>query len=207
MDRHPSTAVLNWPTDLDSLATALHVKTGSPALRHAGAARRARGGQALHQLLVPFMPLLPTLPAPQRDAMMIAFGLKEGPPPDLFLVGLAALTLLSLAAEDQPVLCLIDDGHWLDRESAHALGFVARRLYADRLGFIASVGESPVPEVVEGLATVTVGGCPTPRPARNGRWPWPTRNCGSATRNKHGNGSAPRSPGSPMTSPAAWPSG
>ena len=98
---------------------------------------------ALHQLLVPFMSLLPALPAPQRDAMKIAFGLETGPPPDLFLVGLAALTLLSRAAEDQPLLCVIDDGHWLDRESAHVLGFAARRLYADRVGFIAAVGEPP----------------------------------------------------------------
>jgi DNA-binding CsgD family transcriptional regulator/tetratricopeptide (TPR) repeat protein len=115
---------------------------------------------ALHQLLVPFMALLPTLPAPQRDAMMIAFGLEEGPPPDLFLVGLAALTLLSLAAEDQPLLCVIDDGHWVDRESAHVLGFVARRLYADRVGFIVSVSESTVLEVMEGLPVITVAGLP-----------------------------------------------
>ena len=96
---------------------------------------------ALHQLLVPFMSLLPALPAPQRDAMKVAFGLEAGPAPDLFLVGLAALTLLSRAAEDQPLLCVIDDGHWIDRESAHVLGFAARRLYADRVGFIAAVGE------------------------------------------------------------------
>jgi hypothetical protein len=74
--------------------------------------------------------------------MMIAFGLEEGPTPDLFLVGLAALTLLSLAAEDRPLLCVIDDGHWVDRESAHVLGFVARRLYADRVWVIAAVGEA-----------------------------------------------------------------
>jgi DNA-binding CsgD family transcriptional regulator/tetratricopeptide (TPR) repeat protein len=115
---------------------------------------------ALHQLLVPFMALLPALPAPQRDAMKIAFGLEEGPPPDLFLVGLAALTLLSRAAEDQALLCVIDDGQWLDRESAHALGFVARRLYADRVAIIATVGESPAPEVIQQLPIITVGGLP-----------------------------------------------
>jgi DNA-binding CsgD family transcriptional regulator len=115
---------------------------------------------ALHQLLVPFMSLLTTLPVPQRDAMKIAFGLEEGPPPDLFLVALAALTLLSRAAEEQPLLCVIDDGHWLDVESAHVLGFVARRLYADRVGFIAAVGEPGAQQVFEQLPTITVGGLP-----------------------------------------------
>ncbi len=115
---------------------------------------------ALHQLLVPFKSLLAALPAPQRDAMKIAFGLEEGPAPDLFLVGLATLTLLSLAAEDQPLLCVIDDGHWIDRESAHVLGFAARRLYADRVGFIAAVGEPSASQVLEQLPVITVGGLP-----------------------------------------------
>jgi DNA-binding CsgD family transcriptional regulator len=115
---------------------------------------------ALHQVLVPFMPLLPALPAPQRDAMKIAFGLEAGPPPHLFLVGLAALTLLSRAAEDQPLLCVIDDGQWLDHESAHVLGFVARRLYADRVGFIAAVGEPSESQAFDRLPAITVGGLP-----------------------------------------------
>ena len=114
---------------------------------------------ALHQLLVPFGSLLPELPAPQRDAIKIAFGLEAGPPPDLFLVGLAALTLLSRAAEDQPLLCIIDDGHWVDRESADVLGFAARRLYADRVGFIAAVGE-PSSQVINQFPVITVGGLP-----------------------------------------------
>src|SRR5215472_11693613 len=115
---------------------------------------------AVHQLLVPFMPMLPALPAPQRDALMIAFGLEAGPPPSLFLVGLAVLTLLSRAAEDQPLLCVIDDGQWLDRESAQVFGFVARRLYADRVGFIAAVGEPAAPQVFEQFPAITVGGLP-----------------------------------------------
>jgi DNA-binding CsgD family transcriptional regulator len=115
---------------------------------------------ALHQLLVPFRSLLPALPAPQRDAMKIAFGLEAGPAPDLFLVGLATLTLLSLAAEDQPLLCVMDDGHWVDRESAHVLGFAARRLYADRVGFIAAVGEPSGSLVLEQLPVITVEGLP-----------------------------------------------
>ena len=65
---------------------------------------------------------------------------------------LATLTLLSLAAEDQPLLCTVDDAHWLDPESAQALAFVSRRLYADRVGFIATSNELvPSPEADGGL--------------------------------------------------------
>ena len=95
----------------------------------------------LHQLLLPFLPLLDELPPPEQSALRVAFGQQAGPPPEQFLVGLAALTLLSRAADDQPLLCVIDDGHWLDPESAHVLGFVARRLYADRVGIIGAIGE------------------------------------------------------------------
>jgi hypothetical protein len=83
------------------------------------------------------------LPPPQRGALRVAFGQEAAPPPERFLVGLAALTLLSRAAETQPLLCIIDDAHWLDPESAQVLGFVARRLCADRVGFIAGVGNLP----------------------------------------------------------------
>ena len=94
----------------------------------------------LHQLLVPCLPRLDDLPPPQRGALRVAFGQEAGPPPEQFLVGLAALTLLSRAAEAQPLLCIVDDAHWLDPESAQVLGFVARRLCADRVGISAGVG-------------------------------------------------------------------
>ena len=90
----------------------------------------------------------------------MAFGQEAGPPPERFLVGLAALTLLSRAAEEQPLLCIVDDAHWLDPESAQVLGFVARRLCADRVGFIAGVGEPAAPQVFEQLPTITVDGLP-----------------------------------------------
>src|SRR5258708_9818794 len=67
----------------------------------------------LHQLLIPFLPLIDDLPAPQRQALRIAFGLEAGPPPERFFVGLACLTLLSRAAMDQPVLGAIDDAPWI----------------------------------------------------------------------------------------------
>src|SRR5271157_1060907 len=84
----------------------------------------------LHQLCAPVMSRSGLLPAAQHQALRVAFALSEGPPPDRFLVGLAVLGLLSEVAEEQPLLCLVDDQHWLDQASAHALGFAARRLAA-----------------------------------------------------------------------------
>jgi DNA-binding CsgD family transcriptional regulator len=90
----------------------------------------------LHLLCAPLLDRLERLPAPQRDALGTAFGLREGAAPDRFLVGLAVLTLLSEAAEDRPLLCLVDDAQWLDRASAQVLAFVARRLLADPVGLL-----------------------------------------------------------------------
>src|SRR5258707_886125 len=86
---------------------------------------------SLHQLCAPLLDRLDRLVAPQREALGIAFGLRGGGTPDRFLVGLAVLTLLSEAAEERPLLCVIDDAQWLDRASAEVLAFVARRLLAD----------------------------------------------------------------------------
>jgi DNA-binding CsgD family transcriptional regulator len=115
---------------------------------------------SLHQLLVPFLPRIGELPGPQRQALQVAFGQAEGPPAGLFLVGLAALTLLARAAEEQPVLCLIDDAQWLDADSALALGFVARRLYADPVGMVIAVGGHESANVFEQLPAVSVDGLP-----------------------------------------------
>jgi len=105
------------------------------------------GFGALHRLLRPFLDRVPGLPAPQRDALSAAFGLSGSEPADRYLVGLATLTMLSGVAADQPVLCLVDDVHWLDRESAEALAFTARRLHADSLAFIFSArSEAARPE-------------------------------------------------------------
>jgi predicted ATPase len=90
----------------------------------------------LHQLFTPVLDLIDRLPPPQRAALETVFGLTTDPAPDRFLVGLAALTLLAEAAEQQPLICLVDDTQWLDAASAQALGFVARRLQAERIAIV-----------------------------------------------------------------------
>ncbi len=96
---------------------------------------------ALHQLCAPLLGRLPTLPEPQQFALNVALGLAVGPPPDRFLVALAALSLLSAAAEERPVLCFVDDLQWLDDASSQVLGFVARRLLAEPVAIIFTVRE------------------------------------------------------------------
>jgi hypothetical protein len=90
----------------------------------------------LRQLCSPFLAAVEELPGPQRDTLSTALGMRTGGPPDRFLVGLAALTLLSGAAESQPVICLVDDAQWLDDASAQAIAFVARRLLADPVAIV-----------------------------------------------------------------------
>jgi DNA-binding CsgD family transcriptional regulator len=91
---------------------------------------------ALHQLLGPMLDRLDRLPDPQADALRTALGLSPGPPPDRFLVSLAVLSLLSEVAEEQPLICVVDDEQWLDRASAQVFAFVARRLEAESVGLI-----------------------------------------------------------------------
>jgi predicted ATPase len=112
----------------------------------------------LHQLCVPILDHLDRLPGPQRDALRIAFGIGAGPAPDRFLVGLAVLSLLSEVAGDRPLVYLVDDEQWLDRESAQVLGFVARRLAADPVGLVFA---AQIPgEELAGLPELAVGGLP-----------------------------------------------
>jgi DNA-binding CsgD family transcriptional regulator len=112
----------------------------------------------LHQLCAPMLDNLARLPLPQREALRTAFGMSAGSAPDRFLVGLAVLSLLSDTAEQQPLVCLVDDEQWLDRTSAEVLGFVARRLMAESVAliFAARLPSSELmglPELaVEGLA-------------------------------------------------------
>ena len=97
------------------------------------------GYAALHQLLLPLLGEIEVLPVRQRRALGTAFGLEGEAAVDRMMVGLAALTLLSTFATRRPVLCVIDDAQWIDRESADVLAFVARRLYADRVAMVIAV--------------------------------------------------------------------
>jgi predicted ATPase len=91
---------------------------------------------ALHRLLRP-VANLDRLPAPQARALRVAFGLEDGPSVEPFLVGVATLSALTDAAErDGPLLCVVDDAHWLDSASANALLFAARRLAADPVAMV-----------------------------------------------------------------------
>ncbi|OFB43578.1 LuxR family transcriptional regulator [Mycolicibacterium sp. (ex Dasyatis americana)] len=93
----------------------------------------------LHHLCAPLLDHLDKLPEPQRDALSVAFGRGVGPAPDRFLVGLAVLSLLASAADDKPLLCVVDDAQWLDQVSVQTLGFVARRLLAEPVVLVFAV--------------------------------------------------------------------
>jgi hypothetical protein len=117
----------------------------------------------LHQACAPLLDRLTDLPEPQAKALRTAFGIDVGPPPDRFVVGLAALSLLSLHAQDEPLLCLVDDYQWLDGASAQVFAFVARRLGAEAVGLVIAT-RSPnsqirgLPELlVSGLAAADAG--------------------------------------------------
>ena len=113
---------------------------------------------ALHQLCGSVLDRLDGLPGPQRDSLRAAFGLSSGGAPDRFLVGLAVLGLLSEEAEHQPVVCVVDDAQWLDRASAAALAFVARRVFAESLGLVFAVREPSDSEELDGLPEFVVQG-------------------------------------------------
>lgn len=112
----------------------------------------------VHQLCAPVLDLRDRLPGPQRDALATAFGLDAGPPPDRFVVALAVLGLLAEVAEEQPLICVVDDAQWLDKASVLSLAFVARRLLAESVGLIFAVRDpSEMPELM-GLDELQVGG-------------------------------------------------
>ncbi len=113
---------------------------------------------ALHQLCAPMLSRLDRLPAPQRDALGVAFGLRSGSAPDRFLVGLAVLGLLCEVAADQPLLCLIDDAQSLDQASAQALAFVARRLDAESVAVIFGTRDPGAAPNLTGLPELALEG-------------------------------------------------
>jgi DNA-binding CsgD family transcriptional regulator len=111
---------------------------------------------ALHQLCTPALARLERLPGPQRDALAVAFGRETGPAPDRFLIGLAALSLLTEAAAGAPLVCVVDNAQWLDRPSRQALAFAARRLPAEPVLMVFATRE-PLPEL-SGLPELEVAG-------------------------------------------------
>ncbi len=117
----------------------------------------------LHQLLRPVLGQKDGLAAPQRDAMLAAFGLTDAAAPDLFLTALAALDLLAESAARAPVLVVAEDAHWLDRSTCEVLAFVARRLEFEPILLVAAVRdgfESPFDDA--GLSALHLEALPAP---------------------------------------------
>ena len=112
----------------------------------------------IHQLCAPLLDQLDALPQPQQDALNVALGLASGEVPDRFLVGLAVLGLLSAAAEERPLLCLVEDAHWLDAASGMILGFVARRLLAESVAIVVAVREPNTRHDFDGLPELLLRG-------------------------------------------------
>jgi DNA-binding CsgD family transcriptional regulator len=112
----------------------------------------------IHQLCAPVLDQVDALPQPQQDALNVALGLAPGDVPDRFLVGLAVLGLLSAAAEERPLLCLVEDAHWLDAASGLILGFVARRLQADSVAIVAAIREPNTRHDFDGLPELRLRG-------------------------------------------------
>ena len=138
-----------------------HVAGGCRITRAAGVESEMELAFAgLHALCVPMLGRLGDLPSPQRDALSTAFGLSAGPPPDRFLVGLAVLSLLAAEAEEQPLMCIVDDAQWLDRVSVQTLAFVARRLLAERVGLVFGRRESDAEAGLDGLPELAIDGLP-----------------------------------------------
>jgi DNA-binding CsgD family transcriptional regulator len=127
---------------------------------------RATGVQAdmelpfagLQQLFGSMLGPLERLPDPQREAVEVAFGLRSGPAPDRFEVGLAMLGLLAEVAEQEPLVCLVDDAQWLDQASARTLAFVARRLMAESVALLFAVRDPADEQTFAGLPELIVEG-------------------------------------------------
>ncbi|MET8957132.1 AAA family ATPase [Streptomyces sp. NPDC004533] len=111
----------------------------------------------LHQLCVPMLQQVKHLPGPLRDALEAAFGLRAGDSPDRLVIGRAALMLFSDIAQEQPLVCLVDDAQWLDQASVQALAFVGRRLLAESVLLVFAVREISETEL-DGLPKMAIAG-------------------------------------------------
>ena len=113
---------------------------------------------ALQQLFGSMLGPLERLPDPQREAVEVAFGLRSGSAPDRFEVGLAMLGLLAEVAEQEPLVCVVDDAQWLDQASARTLAFVARRLMAESVALVFAVRDPADEQTFPGLPELIVEG-------------------------------------------------
>jgi DNA-binding CsgD family transcriptional regulator len=120
---------------------------------------------ALQQACAPLLKHLDQLPAPQSDALRVAFGLSHGDPPDRFLVGLGVLGLAAEEAAAQPVLCIVDDAQWIDQTSLQALAVMARRIYGESVGMIFAARTDGVRGELAGFPELVLSGL-TERDAR-----------------------------------------
>ena len=141
------------------LEAAADKAAGARVLRVAGVESEAElPFAALHALLRPALDQIGALPGRQAAALRGAFGLAEETVTDRFLVGLGVLSLVAELAEDRPVLVLVDDAQWVDRASADALVFAARRLQAERAAVLVAARDEPPGLSLPGLPELRVGG-------------------------------------------------
>ena len=141
---------------LDHLVAAA---SGCRVVRAAGV--QAEAGLAfagLHQLCTPLLHRLDRIPAPQGAAVGTAFGLRAGPAPDQFLLRLGVLSLLTEAAAERPLVCVIDDARWLDPPSAQALAFAARRLVTEPVALVFALRDPADNQSLAGLPQLVLGG-------------------------------------------------
>ncbi|WP_062462661.1 helix-turn-helix transcriptional regulator [Demequina soli] len=142
------------------LESALARSTGLRVLHAPGfAVESALPYSGLQRLGRPLAHLIDGLAAGQARALLIAAGLADGPAPERALVGLGMLSLLALAGDEEPTVCVIDDAHRLDRESLEVLGFVARRLSAERVGMVfAARPEESTMRALAGIREIPLAG-------------------------------------------------
>jgi len=146
-----------------ALEAALEAASGCRVLRTSGFESELPGAFAgLYGLCQPMLDGLDHLPPPQRDALQSAFGLAAGEPPNVFLIGLAVLGLLSDFGSAGPIVCVVDDAQWLDAESTQVVAFVARRLHAESLALFISIREPPSPTPSLACPSSASQACPTP---------------------------------------------
>ena len=144
---------------------------------------------AVQQLCSPFLDFLDRLPQPQHDALGVAFGLITGPRRSV-PGRTGGPRPVAEAAEQRPLLAVVDDAHWLDHASARALAFVARRLLAEKIALVFAA--RPGDDLLAGLPELHV---PSLGTAMHGRcWSPP---CRLGSMSTCSSGSSPRRAGTP----------